>query len=69
MDGVFSGVRIIEFGMFVAGPYASEMFAHGGADVIKVEPVTATRRASTAPSCPARGAPTSSRRAASAACR
>ena len=49
MDGVFSGVRIIEFGMFVAGPYASEMFAHGGADVIKVEPVSgdATRFNST----------------------
>ena len=49
MDGVFSGVRIIEFGMFVAGPYASELFAHGGADVIKVEPITgdATRFNST----------------------
>ncbi len=39
-DGIFSGVRVLEFGLFVAGPYASELLAHGGADVIKIEPVT-----------------------------
>lgn len=48
-DGVFSGVRVLEFGLFVAGPYAGELLAHGGADVVKVEPVTgdATRFNST----------------------
>ena len=48
-DGIFSGVRVIEFGLFVAGPYAGELLAHGGADVIKIEPVTgdATRFNST----------------------
>ena len=48
-DGVFSGVRVLEFGLFVAGPYAAELLAHGGADVIKVEPATgdATRFNST----------------------
>lgn len=48
-NGVFSGVRVLEFGLFVAGPYAGELLAHGGADVIKVEPVTgdATRFNST----------------------
>ena len=48
-DGVFSGVRVLEFGLFVAGPYAGELLAHGGADVIKIEPLTgdATRWNST----------------------
>ena len=40
MDGIFSGVRVIEFGLFVAGPYAGELLAHGGADVVKIEPIT-----------------------------
>ncbi len=49
VDGIFSGVRVLEFGLFVAGPYAGELLAHGGADVIKVEPITgdATRFNST----------------------
>lgn len=38
--GLFDGVRILELGQYVAAPYAAELFAHGGADVIKVEPVT-----------------------------
>ena len=48
-DGIFTGVRVLEFGLFVAGPYAGELLAHGGADVIKIEPVTgdATRWNST----------------------
>ena len=48
-DGVFSGVRVLEFGLFVAGPYAGELLAHGGADVIKIEPTSgdATRWNST----------------------
>jgi len=39
-DGIFSGVRVLEFGLFVAGPYAGELLAHGGADVIKIESVS-----------------------------
>lgn len=35
---LFEGLKVVEFGVFVAGPYAAELFAHGGADVIKVEP-------------------------------
>ena len=48
-DGIFSGVRVLEFGLFVAGPYAGELLAHGGADVIKIEPTSgdATRWNST----------------------
>ena len=48
-DGIFSGVRVLEFGLFAAGPYSGELLAHGGADVIKVEPISgdATRWNST----------------------
>ena len=35
----FEGLRIAEFGRYVAGPYAAELFAHGGAEVIKFEDI------------------------------
>ncbi|MEZ5226859.1 MAG: CoA transferase [Acidimicrobiales bacterium] len=38
--GLFDGVRVLEIGQFVAAPIAAELFAHGGADVVKLEPVT-----------------------------
>lgn len=38
--GLFEGLRVFEVGQFVAAPIAAQMFAHGGADVIKLEPVT-----------------------------
>ncbi|MFN0144979.1 MAG: CaiB/BaiF CoA transferase family protein [Dehalococcoidia bacterium] len=34
----FSGLRVIEFGQFVAVPYCAQLLADGGAYVIKVEP-------------------------------
>ncbi|MGE5596132.1 MAG: CaiB/BaiF CoA transferase family protein [Hyphomicrobiales bacterium] len=39
MTRPFEGLRVIEFGRYVAGPYAAELFAHGGAEVIKVEDI------------------------------
>ena len=33
----FSGVRVVEFGQFVALPFCAQLLAEGGADVIKVE--------------------------------
>jgi crotonobetainyl-CoA:carnitine CoA-transferase CaiB-like acyl-CoA transferase len=39
-EGVFAGYRVLELGQYVAVPYCAELFAHGGADVIKIEPIT-----------------------------
>jgi crotonobetainyl-CoA:carnitine CoA-transferase CaiB-like acyl-CoA transferase len=36
--GPLKGVKVIELGGFIAGPYAASLFAQFGADVIKVEP-------------------------------
>jgi CoA:oxalate CoA-transferase len=38
--GLFEGIRVLEIGQFVAAPIAAELFAHGGADVVKLEPVS-----------------------------
>ncbi len=38
--GPFSGLRVLELGQYVAVPYCAELFASGGAEVIKVEPIT-----------------------------
>ncbi len=36
----FAGIRVIEFGQFVAVPVAAQLLADGGAEVIKVEALT-----------------------------
>ena len=38
--GPLEGVRVIDFGQYLAGPFGPMIFADLGADVIKVEPVT-----------------------------
>ena len=37
-DGPLQGLRVIEFGQLIGGPYAGMLLADFGADVIKVEP-------------------------------
>ena len=37
MKGVLDGVRVVELGQVLAGPFAGAIFADLGADVIKVE--------------------------------
>ncbi len=39
-EGALGGLRLVEFGSFVAGPYSARLMADFGADVIKVEPLT-----------------------------
>ncbi len=37
MPGPFEGLRVVEFGRFIAAPYCAQLLADGGAEVIKVE--------------------------------
>src|SRR3970040_2120227 len=37
MDGALSGIKIIEIASYVTGPFASQMLADMGAEVIKIE--------------------------------
>lgn len=46
MAGPFEGLKVVEFGRFIAVPFCAQLLADGGADVIKVEPISGdeTRR-------------------------
>jgi crotonobetainyl-CoA:carnitine CoA-transferase CaiB-like acyl-CoA transferase len=37
MKGVLAGVRVLDFGRYIAGPYCASLLAEFGADVIRVE--------------------------------
>lgn len=38
MSGPLSGIRVVEYAQYVAGPFAGSLLAELGADVVKVEP-------------------------------
>jgi crotonobetainyl-CoA:carnitine CoA-transferase CaiB-like acyl-CoA transferase len=42
-SGPLAGLRVVDFGMFVAGPFSAQGLADLGAEVIKVEPLTGER--------------------------
>ena len=43
-ENIFSGLKVVDFASFVAGPGAAVILSDFGADVIKVEPGTRFRR-------------------------
>src|SRR5688500_12310321 len=43
MAGVLEGIRVIDFGQYVAGPMAAMLLGDFGADVIRVDPPTGPR--------------------------
>ena len=55
MPGPFDGLRVIEFGRFIAAPYAAQLLADGGAEVIKVEPLLGDNTRQMAPIVPGEG--------------
>ena len=36
---VLDGMRVLDFGRYIAGPYCAALLAELGADVVRVEPV------------------------------
>src|ERR1700761_7841403 len=37
MPGVLDGVRVLDFGRYIAGPYCASLLAEHGAEVIRIE--------------------------------
>lgn len=53
--GPFSGLKVVEFGRFIAAPYCGQLLADGGADVVKVESLQGDDTRSTGPVLPTEG--------------
>lgn len=55
MPGPYAGLRVVEFGRFIAAPYCAQLLADGGADVIKVEPIEGDQTRYNGPIIPGEG--------------
>jgi CoA:oxalate CoA-transferase len=53
--GPFSGLKVVEFGRFIAAPYCGQLLADGGADVVKVESLEGDDTRRTGPVLPTEG--------------
>ena len=54
-NGPFTGLRVVEFGRFIAAPYCGQLLADGGADVIKVESIDGDETRRNGPIVPTEG--------------
>lgn len=55
LAGPFAGLRVVEFGRFIAAPYCGQLLADGGADVIKVEDIIGDETRRNGPIIPSEG--------------
>ena len=49
MSGVLDGIRVLDFGRYIAGPYCAELLAQFGADVIRIEKLSGSEDRYTTP--------------------
>jgi crotonobetainyl-CoA:carnitine CoA-transferase CaiB-like acyl-CoA transferase len=49
MKGVLDGVRVLDFGRYIAGPYCAELLSQFGADVIRIEKLSGSEDRFTTP--------------------
>ncbi len=49
MKGVLEGVRVLDFGRYIAGPYCAQLLAQFGADVIRIEKLAGSEDRYTSP--------------------
>lgn len=49
MQGVLEGIRVLDFGRYIAGPYCAELLSQFGADVIRIEKIAGSEDRYTTP--------------------